>query len=71
MISKRSWIHYHVDEDENPILDEEGDLIPEHICICYAHGYNDCCCGAWDVESPEPIHSGQLELSLENTVSTE
>lgn len=39
---------YHA-EDGEPILDENGEPIPKHICICAAHNAYECCCGAWDV----------------------
>ena len=37
------------DDDENvvdtiPILDEDGDMIPASICLCYAYEPSECCC---------------------------
>ena len=34
-----------------PILEENGDLIPATICICFAHSSSECCCGAWSIRS--------------------
>lgn len=50
------WYHaqYVYDDDDgtviglDPILDEEGDLIPTTECICHAYEPSECCCGAWD-----------------------
>jgi hypothetical protein len=30
------------------ILREDGEPIPKNICICAAHAYDTCICGAWD-----------------------
>lgn len=30
--------------DTIPILDEDGDLIPSDVCICFAHEPGECCC---------------------------
>lgn len=33
-----------------PILEEDGSLIPIHICLCHAYEPGECCCSttAWD-----------------------
>ena len=35
--------------DTTPILDEDGDMIPANICLCYAYEPSECCCAttAW------------------------
>lgn len=32
------------------ILDERGEKIPAHICLCFARAPGECCCGctSWD-----------------------
>jgi hypothetical protein len=32
------------------ILDESGNKIPDHICLCFAYEHGECCCGctSWD-----------------------
>lgn len=32
------------------VTDEEGYPIPKHICICAAHSWSECCCGAFDFQ---------------------
>lgn len=44
---------YHADDEGKPLREENGDLIPAHICLCWAHGPSECVCGAWDREIPE------------------
>jgi hypothetical protein len=29
------------------ILDENGEMIPSHVCLCSAYTASECCCGAW------------------------
>jgi hypothetical protein len=29
------------------IFDENGEMIPAHTCLCFAHSASECCCGAW------------------------
>ena len=35
--------------DTTPILDDDGDMIPANICLCYAYEPSECCCAttAW------------------------
>jgi hypothetical protein len=40
---------YHADYDDTTLTFDNGDYIPETVCICAAHNANECCCGAWDV----------------------
>ena len=42
------WCDFHVDDEGNLILDENDKPIPKNICLCFAHGPTECCCGAWD-----------------------
>ena len=40
---------YHFDTYAGKFLtDERGELIPAHICICFARDKFECGCGAWD-----------------------
>lgn len=45
-------VSYHADNDGELLLDEDGDPIPSHICICFAHSDNECVCGAWSRPIP-------------------
>lgn len=40
-------------QDGKYLLDEFGNKIPSHICICFAHSISDCVCGAWDIDLEE------------------
>lgn len=42
-----------LDEENSPLLDENGDPIPKYVCLCCAHSSYECVCGAWDVPVPE------------------
>lgn len=44
-----------IDEENSPLLDENGDPIPKHICLCCAYSPNECICGAWDLTIPEGL----------------
>lgn len=37
-------------EESEFILDENGDKIPAHICLCFAHEPSECCCAttSWE-----------------------
>ena len=46
---------FHNEDGENvvatiPILDEDGEMIPASICLCYAFEPGECCCAttAWE-----------------------
>lgn len=40
---------YHFDTYTGKFLTgERGELIPAHICICFARDRFECGCGAWD-----------------------
>ena len=43
---------YHKNDDGELILDEDGDPIPDHICLCHAYEASECICGAWDSDPP-------------------
>lgn len=43
---------YHADDDGIVILDEDGDPIPSHVCICHAYSDTECVCSAWDRPLP-------------------
>jgi hypothetical protein len=45
-------VDFHVDSEGFAILDEHGQTIPSHICICAAHSESECSCGAWGVPIP-------------------
>ena len=49
---------FHLDEDDEPILNESGDPIPNEVCICFAHCASECVCGAWDIDPEEVYESG-------------
>lgn len=40
---------FHADDDGVVILDEYGEPIPAHICLCFAHCPSECVCGAWSI----------------------
>lgn len=44
--------NYHADDDGIVILDEDGDPIPSHICICHAYSDNECICNAFSRPIP-------------------
>lgn len=44
--------NYHADDDGIVLLDENGDPIPSHICICHAYSDNECLCSAWSRPIP-------------------
>lgn len=37
-------------EEPSFLYDEDGDLIPAHICLCFAYTPSECCCGttSWE-----------------------
>lgn len=37
-------------DDATPILDEDGNLIPIEVCLCYAYTPTECCCAttSWE-----------------------
>ena len=43
------------DDNLEFILDEDGDMIPAYVCLCYAREPSECCCGctSWDDENYE------------------
>lgn len=41
-------ILYHA-RDGELLREENGDPIPAHVCICWAHNEYECVCGAWDM----------------------
>ena len=42
---------YHFDTYTGKFLiDERGELIPAHTCICFARDRFECGCGAWDYD---------------------
>lgn len=41
-------LEYHTDYEGKLVVDENGEPIPIHICLCAAHGPSECVCGAWD-----------------------
>ena len=43
---------YHADDDGNPYVDEDDELIPSWKCICYAYSAIECDCGGWDRPIP-------------------
>ena len=43
---------FHADDDGVVILDEDGEPIPAHICLCFAHCPSECGCGAWCIPLP-------------------
>lgn len=47
-------ILYHA-RDGVALTDENGDMVPADICICFAHNEYECVCGAWD----RPIQDGR------------
>lgn len=48
---------YHLDYEGNYLLDEDGEKIPAHICICAAWDESECVCGAWGREFPDPFEN--------------
>lgn len=34
----------HLDDDGNPLLDEDGSTIPLSVCLCFAHTPTECAC---------------------------
>lgn len=46
---------YHA-RDGEPLREDDGSLIPAHICLCFAHDEYECGCGAWDRPIPEKNH---------------
>ena len=53
---------YHADDDGIVILDEDGDPIPSHVCICHAYSDMECVCSAWD----RPLPNDDDWLSMED-----
>ena len=48
---------YHFDTYTGKFLiDERGELIPAHICICFARDKFECGCGAWYDGGDVDIH---------------
>lgn len=43
--------HFHYDDyNRRYYRDENGDKIPEYICLCAAHEPSECCCDCkWDL----------------------
>jgi len=50
-------LRYHLDYEGNYLLDEDGEKIPAHICICAAWDESECVCGAWDREIPDSFEN--------------
>ena len=43
---------YHATDNDQFIypLVHKGEYIPTTTCLCYAHSWSECCCGAWAVD---------------------
>lgn len=54
MLTSKTYVDgkdYHFDTYTGKFLtDERGELIPAHICICFARDRFECGCGAWDCD---------------------
>ena len=46
---------WHDDANGEPLLDENGDMIPANICYCAAWCSCECACGAWDYNDDDEL----------------